>query len=159
MNDFTKDLGHKLLLLLWEVSTYPDPKDVSRRSRRELAVRVLDSICGSSFGCENDFPEIVDQFVSEFAHSPYRDRAKRFGTDLMELMTAKHDPATFLTMGRIAQRQHPKHPVSRREIEQARRKCERAKIKCLHGLAKIQKELKKKSSNSASQPTSLSRRA
>lgn len=158
MNELTKDLGHKLLLLLWEVSTYPDPKDVSARSRREVAVRVVDSLCGSSFGCENDLQEIVDQFMSEFAHSPYRDRARCFGSDLMELMTADYDPATFLTRGRLAQRQHPKRTVSRKEMEQAKRKCERARIKVLRGLAKIPREMKKTSSNHASQPTSLSRR-
>jgi hypothetical protein len=158
MNDFTKDLGNKLLLLLWEVSTYPDPKDVSSGTRRELAVRVVDSLCGSSSGCEKDLKEIVDQFVSGFAQSPYRDRVERFGSDLMELMTAEHDPVMFLARGRLAQRQHPKRPASRSEIERAKRKCERAKSKCLRGLAKIQNKMETKSSNHASQPTSPSRR-
>ena len=139
MNEFTKDLGHKLLLLLWEMSTYPDPKDVSARHRQELAARVVDSLRGAAFGHESDLREIVDGFVSEFAHSPCRDRAKRFGLDLMEMMTGESDPSTFLTKGRLARRQHPKRPVSRSDRAQVRRNCERAKAKCLRSLAKIQR--------------------
>ena len=151
MNELTKDLGQKLLLLLWEVSTYPDPRDVSSRSRRDLAVRVVDSLCGSSYGSESDLREIVDAFVSEFAHSPYRDRAKRFGADLIELTTAGYAPRDFIAQGHLARRQHPKRTVPLKEAAQARRKAKCARERCLHDLARIQKEIGKMSSNQPSQ--------
>jgi hypothetical protein len=147
MNDFTKDLGHKLLLLLWETSTYPDPDDVSTQSRAELVVRVVDSLCGSSYGCEADLQDIIKTFVSEFVHSPYRDRAKCFGADLMALMTAEHDPRNFLQMGCRARAAYPKRVVPKAEREKVIRECERARAKCLGALARTAKETSKKRPN------------
>ncbi len=144
MTDFTKDLGRLLLLLLWEVSAYPDPRDWSARRRQRLVARVVDGLCGSSVGCEGDLRQMVDALVAEFAHSPYRDRAEHFGADLMEMMTAAHDPATFLARGRRARRECPKQPVPPGHGELAKRKYGRAKAKCLRELVQIKDNVTKR---------------
>jgi len=70
MDEFTKGLGTKLMLLLWHEAA--DSLQQCRKARSDVIARAVDGLRSDSFEHEPELAEIVQEFVSWFRGAPAR---------------------------------------------------------------------------------------
>jgi len=128
MNDFTKGLGSKLMLLLWHTTT-----DCGKRvggARRDLVARVVDGLRGDSFEHEAELAQIAQEFASSLRGTRDQDLASQFASDLLTIVTGEGDAGDLLDRVDTAMKSVPKlrssRAAMRRKQEEVRRKKRRA---------------------------------
>lgn len=139
MDDFTKGLGTKLMLLLWHGAT--DSLQGDRTARAEVIARVVDGLRSDSFEHESELAEIVQDFVSWFRGAPDQDIAAQFGLDLLSMVAGEQDAREFLRRVDAAKESIPKLRLSAAAKRLRKERVERLKRKALKHLRHIGKEV------------------
>jgi hypothetical protein len=138
MDDFTKGLGTRLMLLLWHGAT--DSLQGDRTARAEVIARVVDGLRSDSFEHEPELAEIVQEFVSGFRGAPDQNLAAQFGSDLLATVAGEQDAGEFLKRVDAARESIPKLRLSAADIRLRKERVERSKRRALILLSRLEKQ-------------------
>ena len=149
MDDFTKGIGTKLMLLLWHGATVCRGR--SRPSR--LITRIVDGLRGDSFGHEGELVEIANEFAREFRGTPDQDLAARFASDLLSAVGGGGDAGEFLLHVDVSMRTVPKLRLSAAAMRIRKADVWRKRRRALGLLQRIRRETARQIEGRKVEPT------
>jgi hypothetical protein len=148
MDDFTKGLGTKLMLLLWH-EAMESPRD---HLPARLIARVVDGLRSDSFEHEAGLAEIAREFAGWYHGSPDQDLAAQFASDLLRVVAADTDAEEFLKRVDKAKASITKLRLSPDAIRRKKEELERSKRRALSLLQRIREGTKRQLKQSQVEP-------
>jgi len=99
MDEFTKNLGKKLLTLLWYLSNYADYSDYTETTRSDMFDDIIEDLYPYCEEYEDNIRQIIKEFKKSYKGHPYEKRVNIFSDDFFKSLVANEDSRELFIKG------------------------------------------------------------